>query len=229
MNQVVSQKKCQSCGAGFPVLDKDRALLDKMKVYDKYDIPDPVDCWDCRQQRRQSHRNERNLYPDKCGKCEKDILSIFSPEKKATVYCPTCWWGDGFDGLSYGRDYDFSRPFFEQWKELYDEVPRISLIVLGEMVNSDYAHDAYRLKNCYLTFDGEQAWDCLYGETFFKLKDCMDFLVTYESELCYETVNCSNCYNLKFSKFCVNCSESSFLHDCVGCKNCFASRGVVHF
>lgn len=222
MNQVVSQKKCATCGTGFPVLDKDRALLDKMKVYGKYDIPDPVDCWDCRQQRRQSHRNERNLYPSKCGKCEKDILSIFSPEKEVTVYCPTCWWGDEFDGLSYGRDYDFSRPFFEQWKELYHEVPRISLIVLGEMVNSDYAHDAYRLKNCYLTFDGEQAWDCLYGETFYKLKDCMDFLVTYESELCYETVNCSNCYNLKFSKFCVNCSESSFLHDCVGCKNCFA-------
>ncbi|MBT3704429.1 hypothetical protein HOG17_01460 [Candidatus Peregrinibacteria bacterium] len=222
MSQVVDQKKCVTCGADFSVFEEDRELLDKMKVYDKYDIPDPIECWDCRQQRRQAQRNERNLYPDECDKCGKNMLSIFSPDKEATVYCPKCWWGGEDDPLDYGREFDFGRPFFDQWKELYHEVPRMSLIVLGEQENSDYAHDAYRLKNCFLTFDGEQSWDCMYGETFYKLKDCMDFLVASQCELCYEVVNCSNCYNSKFCKFCKTCSESAFLYDCVGCKDCFA-------
>ena len=226
--KIVDNKKCTGCGADFVVYERDRGFYEKFgksvgSVLGKdVKIPDPSECWDCRQQRRQAQRNERFLYANKCEKCEKSMITIFSPDKKDVVYCKDCWWADGWDPMEYGREFDFSRPFFEQWKELYDSVPKLGLIVLGEMTNSDYAHDAYRLKNCYLTFDGEQAWDCLYGETFCKVKDCMDFLVTYQSELCYETVNCSNCYDCRFCRFCRTCSESSFLVDCVGCKNCFA-------
>jgi hypothetical protein len=227
-DQVVDQKKCVTCGADFSVFERDRKFYEKFgksmsSVLDKdVNIPDPSECWDCRQIRRQAQRNERFLYRGKCGKCQKDMLTIYSPDKRYDVFCSDCWWADGWDPMDYGRDFDFSRPFFDQWKEFYDVVPKLGLIVLGVMENSEYAHDAYRLKNCYLIFDGEQGYDCLYGETFLKIKDCMDFLVTYDCELCYETVNCSNCYNVRFCRFCRTCSESSFLVDCVGCKNCFA-------
>jgi hypothetical protein len=231
-NGIAVQKKCANCQADFPVYERDMAFYEKVGQTFKgslefdMDIPAPTECWDCRQQRRQAHRNERHLYARKCDKCQKDMIAIFSADKSDTVYCKDCWWADGWDPMEYGMDFDFSRPFFEQWKELYDAVPKLGLIVLGEMQNSDYAHDAYRLKNCYLTFDGEQAWDCLYGETFLKIKDCMDFLTISQSELCYEVINCSNCYDCRFCRFCRTCNESSFLVDCVGCKNCFACANL---
>jgi hypothetical protein len=149
------------------------------------------------------------------------MISIYSPDKEYEVYCSNCWWGDTWDPLSYGRDFDFSKPFFEQWQKLWDTLPKLNLLILGDNVNSDYTHDNYRLKNCYLTFDGEQGVDCYYGETFAKIKDCVDFLTLQNSELCYECINCVDSYKLMYSRFCYNCSNSAFLVDCVGCKNCY--------
>lgn len=165
-------------------------------------------------------RNERRLYQRQCGLCKKGMVSLYSPDKEQNVYCYDCYYGDGWDGLSYGRDFDFRRPFFEQWLELWRDVPKNSLILLGDNVNSDYTNDNLRLKNCYLVFDGEQAEDCSYGETFVYIKNSLDFYVLQSSELCYECVNCTNCYGLKYSRFCQSCSDSYFLLDCVGCKNC---------
>ncbi len=153
------------------------------------------------------------------------ILKYFahgSFDKEYPIFCPACWWGDGWNPLDYGRDFDFNRLFFEQFKELWDAVPKLGLLTLGDMVNSDYAHDAYRLANCYLVFDGEQAKDCYYGETFSNLQDCCDFLFIQRCELCYECVNSNDCYNVNFSRYSYNCSDSSFLLNCRSCRNCFA-------
>ncbi|MBI5152515.1 hypothetical protein HZA39_03200 [Candidatus Peregrinibacteria bacterium] len=210
-------KTCKNCEAQFQITQDDS------NFYKKIDAPEPVECYDCRQQRRLAYRNERNLYQGICDKCKKQIISIYSPDKPYTVYCNTCWWGDDWDPMEYGVDFDpeHSGPFFPQWQKLYDAVPKISLIVLGDNINSDYTHDVYRLKDCYLVFDGEQARDCYYGETFIHLVDCVDFLALQRSELCYETINSFNCYNCSFTRFCKDCAESNFLIDCIGCKNCF--------
>ena len=184
-------------------------------------MPDPVECYHCRQQRRQAYRNERILYNRKCDKCGTQMISLYSPDKPFPVYCQGCYWGDDWDAMSYGRDFDFNKPFFEQWKSLWDAVPKLGLLVLGESLNSDYINDAYKLKNCYLVFDGEQAEDCYFCETFLLLKDCVDGLTLRNSELCYEAINSFNCYNCSFIRFCKDCAESNFLIDCIGCKNCF--------
>lgn len=216
-------EKCKNCGAQFMIENDDLKFYEKISPTfngKKYPVPQPTECPDCRQQRRLAFRNERMLYHDNCACCKEPMISIYSPDKKYQVYCSKCWWGDTWDSMVYGRDYDFSRPFFEQWDELWESVPKLNLLVLGENENSAYTHDNYRLKNCYLTFDGEQAMDCYYGETFSKLKDCVDFLNIQQSELCYECVNCVDSYKLMFSRYCYNCSNSAFLVDCVGCKNC---------
>lgn len=101
------------------------------------------------------------------------------------------WYGDKWDALSYGRQFDFNRTFFDQFGDLFLEVPKIGLIVLGDNDNSEYTNDNYKLKNCYLVFDGEQGLDCLYGETFAIIKSCIDFFYLTESEFCYECVNCA--------------------------------------
>lgn len=213
----MSTKTCsnQFCKAQFEITDQDR------NFYAKMDVPEPKICFDCRQQQKHAFRNERKLYHNTCKLCNKPMISIYSADKPYPVFCTACWWGDGWNPLDYGRDFDFSRPFFEQMKELYEAVPKLGLLSLGDNENSDYAHDAYKMLNCYLTFDGEQAKDCYYGETFSNLKDCCDFLIVQRCELCYECINCNDCYNLNYSRYCYNCSDSNFLLNCHGCRNCF--------
>lgn len=189
-------------------------------------VSEPTLCHDERQRRRLSWRNERNLYKRKCDLTGKDIISIYSPDKPYKVYDHLEWYGDKWDALSYGRNFNFNRTFNEQFQELWDEVPKLNLIVLGNNDNSDYTHDTQKLKNCYLVFDGEQGYDCYYGETFVVIKSCMDFVYLFNSEFCYECVNCTKCNNLKFSRFCHNCSDSAFLIDCRGCRNCFACANL---
>ena len=40
------------------------------------------------------------------------------------VYCHECWWGDGWNPLAYGRDYNFDVSFFEQFSNLLKVLPR---------------------------------------------------------------------------------------------------------
>ena len=205
----------QFCKKEFETTDFD------VVFYQKMDVLEPKICPDCRQQRRLSFRNERKLYHNTCGLCRKTFVSIYSPDKPFTVYCAACWWGDGWDPLAFGREFDFSRPFFEQFAEVWKRVPKLGFLSLGDSTNSDYCNDAAHLLNCYLIFDGDQARDCYYGESFANITDCCDFLFLQRSELCYECTNCNDCYNLNFSRHCNNCSDSNFLVDCRNCRNCF--------
>ena len=211
----VEERTCKVSGKKFTLIQRE------LNFYKKMDLPLPDLCPEERQRRRLSMRNELNLYKRKSDLTGEEILSVHSPDKKYPVYHSAEWFSDKWDPLEYGREYDFNRPFFEQFKELWDEVPKIGLLVLGDNENSDFSHDAYRLKNCYLTFDGEQAFDCMYGETFVLIKNCIDFFQLINSENCYECLRCEECYGLHFSAFCNNCSDSYFLRDCHGCRNCF--------
>lgn len=217
-----SMKSCATCHVDFPIFDFEA------RFFEKFQVPEPVECFDCRQRRLLAARNERKLYWNVCQLCQKKILSLYSPDKSLKIYCVQCYWSDRWDPLDYGRDFDFNRPFFDQFAELQRDVPVQGINIIGNTnINSDYTNDNYHLKNCYLVFDGEQGEDCYFGETFIKLKDCMDFLFLNRSELCYECTNCENCYNLKYSQFCGNCSDSWFLRDCRGCKNCFGCANLV--
>jgi hypothetical protein len=213
-------KNCKQCSAQFEVTDDDRRFLDMFKM------PDPTMCFDCRLQRRMAFYNRRTLYKRKDDLTGEDIISVFSPDKPHKAYNVRDWFGDRWDPLEYGRDFDFSRPFFGQFRELLLDTPQIALALLGDNINSEYTNDNYKLKNCYLVFDGEQAESSYFGETFLGLKDCMDFLFLYQSELCYECAVCHNCFNLKYSRFCKNCSDSWFLKDCIGCRHCFGCANL---
>ena len=221
------QKKCTNCTAPFEVTEEDLALLEKNSPVvggKKFALPPPSMCFDCRLQRRLAFYNCRSLYWRKCDHTGKMMVSLYSPDKPFTVYCKESWWGDGWDPLAYGQEFDFSRPFFEQFREYMESMPLIGLNLLGENVNSDFTNDNWKLKNCYLVFDGEQAEDCLYGHSFVGLKSCMDFLFLNTSELCYECTHCNDCYDLKCSRYCKNCWGSWFLRDCIGCKNLLRLR-----
>lgn len=84
------------------------------------------------------------------------------------VYSDEYWNSDKWDPMEYGRDYDFSRPFFEQIRELYNIVPW-GVMWSMEKVNSDYSFSAYT-KNGYLLFDSGYVEDSAYSVTLFIAK-----------------------------------------------------------
>ena len=80
------------------------------------------------------------------------------------------WYSDEWDPATYGRAFDFSRPFFEQFKELQDQVPHRALnVVKPTLQNSDYCNQVTAAKDCYLIFDSRFSEKCLYGKSMERL------------------------------------------------------------
>ncbi len=213
---------CQNCKQPFPIDDRDQAFYAKLRV------PPPTFCPACRMQRRMTARNERVLYKRTCSLCKKEIISIHPQEVPFPVYCAKCYWSDSWDPVQFGREYDFSKPFFVQFKALQDQVPRVPNVNYAEerMVNSEYVNCAGDMKNCYLVFGALKDEDCYYDHYINDSKDCVDNLYCFKSERCYECFDIEGCYGLQYGYSCVQCSDSLFLYDCRNCSNCIGCVGL---
>ena len=210
------EKACKNCKKTFEITDQDRNFYNKMQV------PDPSLCPNCRQQRRLAFTNQINLSKRKCDATGENIISAYRPDSSCKVYSQTYWWSDSWDATKYGRDFDFSKPFFEQWHELAKEVPRPALHTQFQFdENSAYTNCAGFNKNCYMIFDSDYSWDCYYGLGINKSKNCIDNYRIKECELCYECIDCVKCYRLYFSQDSENCSDSAFLKNCISVRNSF--------
>lgn len=217
------QRSCVQCSAVFEITQDDLALLAKLApVFGgrKFEIPPPTLCPNCRQQRRLLWRNERSLYRRTCDLCGKSMISVYSEDKPFTVYCTDCWWSDRWDAFAFGREFDFSRPFFEQFKELKRSVPHVSLIFMSNE-NAEYTNFSSSNKDSYLLFASDYNEGCLYGTEVIKSIGCVDTLDCFESQYCYEVIDTEKSHHLSFSKDCSNCADSFFLSDCRGCMDCF--------
>ncbi len=212
-------KTCQNCKQPFVLEPDDFAIHEKMKV------PPPTFCPDCRMRRRFAWRNEHNLYRRKDARTGEEVFSSFAPSVSAQVYEKEYWNSDAWDALSYGRDYDFSRPFFEQFREFMQQVPWPSRSVI-RITNSDYCDQAGDLKNCYLCFNSDYIEDSGYIVRSVKIKNCFDLLQSHQDELSYEGVALENCYRTFFSRDCESCNDVWFSERCIGCTNCFGCANL---
>ncbi|KKS82267.1 MAG: hypothetical protein UV58_C0011G0021 [Candidatus Wolfebacteria bacterium GW2011_GWC1_43_10] len=207
-------KICQNCKQNFVIEPED------FDFYKKIDVPPPTWCPECRNIRRLTWREERTLYKSKCDLCGKTTISIHSLGKFFTVYCRECWHSDKWDSMSYGRNYDFSQPFFTQYRKLMESVPRPALTG-SNLVNSDYTHASLNCKNCYHVFWTYFSENSQYSFGLFLSKDVYDSYTTDKSDHAYETLHCNRLYKTKFVYFSDDCLDSSFLFNCLGCSNCF--------
>lgn len=209
-------KTCQNCNQSFPIDSDDLAFYEQMQV------PLPTFCPDCRLQRRLIFRNEHFLYKVKSAFSGKEIFSMHPAESGLKIYENDIWYSDKWNPLDYGRDYDFSRPFFEQLSDLLHEVPIFALSVIRG-TNSQYSNNFDGFKNCYLCFNGNYCEDCMYSVTLSNSKNCLDLTACSKCENCYESFwldSCTNCF------YCVQCSDSFnlwYCKNCVGCNDCFGS------
>jgi hypothetical protein len=218
----MNQKICKNCEHEFTITDFDQAF------YKHRDVPEPTLCPDCRQQRRISFRNERKLYKRKCALSGNEIISIYSPDKPYIVYGTEDWWSDKWDGLAYGRDFDFNKPFFEQFDDFNKVVPRPAMVNMFSE-NSLYTNHSAYLKNCYMCMNTGYCEDCSYmGNYNLYNKNCMDCVAIQNGELCYFCTNTKTATNSKYLYECMNCHDSAFLYDCHSCSNCFMCFNLRH-
>jgi hypothetical protein len=222
------KQACKNCGSEFEVTDIDRELLDKVSPIINgtvYTIPSPKFCSLCRMQRRLVFRNQQTLYRRKCDSSGKPIISIYSPDKDQVVYSPDEWWSDTWDAMSYGREVDTDRPFFEQFRELMRSVPHIG-VLLSNVQNSEFTNQSYNTRDCYLSSAIKDCDSVIYTQNSNGLTDCTDVSYCFKSELLYECVDTYDSYGCLGAYHCINCSDSMFLFDCVGCRNCFGCSGL---
>ena len=194
-------RTCRLTGQSFTITDKD------LIFYQKIGVPLPTLCPEERERRRLAWRNERFLYKRECGLCKKSMISIYDLTCKFPVYCEECWWNDQYDPLAYGQDYDFSRPFFEQFSTLAKKVPRLAITHM-KSVNSEYTLNSLQNKNCYFTSGADYNEDCMYGINSQRCKNCVDSYLLYDSQLSYGCLDCINAYQ------CVGCQDSQNINDC---------------
>jgi len=223
MISTMETKSCKNCSHPFEITDQDLAF------YKRVEVPPPKTCPDCRLVRRLQERNAKTLYSRKCDATGEDIISMYHKDHIFPVYKSDYWWSDKWDAMDYGKDFDFNRPFFEQFEELANKVPHFgTFIINGTMQNSDYTNCTGYLKNCYLIGEADYDESCYYSNRIDKCTNVMDSSVIYESELCYECIDCRTCYNLKFSQDCETCRDSFFLYNCKSCQNCIACANQRH-
>jgi hypothetical protein len=215
MEQTQTSKICQNCKQQFLIANED------FQFYERIKVPSPTFCPDCRLQRRMAFRNERSLYKDTCDLCKKSFVSMYSPDKPFTVYCKECWYSDNWDPLVYGQEYDWNRPFFEQFRELMRKVPRIGIMHIRNNVHSDYANYIADSKNTYLSNSIVESENIYFSRNIDKSKELIDCSNLKESEKCYEAVEGGRNYQIKFSLRSRDCINGAFLFDCVNCQNCF--------
>jgi len=112
------------------------------------------------------------LYKRNCYLCNKSVIGIY--KDGIPVCCSECWNGGKLDLLSYGVEYDFSRPFFEQWFVLLKKVPKLFAYKIGTLINSDYTNYSLNNKNVYLSYSVIECEDTMYSESVDKSKNIFD-------------------------------------------------------
>jgi hypothetical protein len=147
------------------------------------------------------------------------MVTLYSPDAPYKVYCSKCWWSDEWDPKSFATDYDFSKTFFEQYKELQIKVPRLGLAAFKN-IRSDYTSGSAENKDCYLIFAADYNEDCLYGRLLQRDKQCVDCAFLHESELCYECIDCRKCFGCMFVEQCQDSTDLLFCYNLRNSNNC---------
>jgi hypothetical protein len=210
---------CTVCQTNFVITAEDQ------QFYAKIAVPAPTLCPDCRLKRRLAFRNENHLYQRTCDLCHKAMIAAYPANSPFPVYCVDCWWSDRWDPLSYGRDIDWSRPFFDQFAELFAVVPKANLL---QFQNENSPYNAYLAfgKNSYMSAGSYLIENCCYVRKSQDCKDSVNSMTLNKCELVADSINCDNCYSSHHLLNCRSCAFSSYLQDCSGIQYGFMCCGV---
>ncbi len=209
-------KTCQNCKKEFTIEPED------FSFYERIQVPPPTFCPECRLERRLAWFNTFNLFKRRCDLCKKNVISVYAPDAPYVVYCPECWWGDGWDQYAEGREYDPSRPFLEQFDDLMHKVPLLGLSVdIQTSKDSPYTSNAANLKNCYLLYQANYVEDSAYGFYVEHDKSVWDCTLCLNSEWLYDSMHAWRCNRgIGLRNYAVELLNCAFMKDASNCQDC---------
>lgn len=214
-------KTCQNCKGQFTIQPED------FDFYRSVNVPPPTFCPECRIVRRFNFRNERYLFRRKDARDGREIFSGFSPAAAVSTYENSYWFGDSWDPLATGMNFDFHKNFFDQFRDLLSRAPVPSRSGVN-LVDSEYCNEVSDLKNCYLCFNTDHAENSAYLRKTNTIKESLDLHDCSEDELCYESVNVRKSYQAVFSVDCESCVNVWFCKNCTGCTDCVGCADLVN-
>ncbi len=217
------QKECGNCKENFQIYEED------IDFYQMLRVPPPKLCPLCRKKRRFGHlMRVPKFFKKPCsapGHTE-EVITVFPPASPHKIYDFSYYHSDSWDAAEFGRQYNEAKQFFEQFKQLFFEVPHIALERDPYGVNCDYTLGGKGGKNNYYCAMGYQSQDCMYcldGRFSNNLVDCS---VIYKSELCYGSVSSTSCSRCIMAVGCSQCLDSAFIYECKNCSHCFMSSNL---
>ncbi len=226
------QKICKQCGKEFVVEDENLNFYKKISptfAGKTFEILAPSLCPDCRAIRRYIWRNERALYKRKSDKSGREIVTVYAPDKtNLKVYSIDEWWADDWDALEYGHDFDFTKPFFEQFKNLVESVPLMALRNT-KSVNCDFVNYTSECRDCYMSavaYYGTE--NSHYGYWIYSSKNCIDCSFVDHDENCYELVTSNANYGCRYSLRINNCRDCYLCVDLASCSDCILCSNLSH-
>ncbi len=110
--------------------------------------------------------------------------------------------------------------FLQKFELLKQSVPVSALSVGLYTVDCEMVDMVYSSKNSYFSFDSYKLEDSIYCfESWGKnLVDCSN---VSESELMYQSLHCSKCFNCTYLLDCAGCRDSNFSALCIACSDVF--------
>ncbi len=213
------KRTCPVSGRIFELRPED------LQFYERMDVPVPEIHPDEMLRQLMACRNEWKLYRRKCDKTGDPIISAYHSDVPFPVYKNAIWWGDSWDAMDYGRDFDLKKPFFEQFFALRNQVPREGTSVFNSE-NCDYNGHTRECKNCYMMGLAVGNEDCYYSYWVVGNKDIVDCRMVNNSELCYECVNCEKCFECVMMHNSANCNDCHFSYQLRGCDHCIGCNNL---
>ena len=207
-------KNCQNCKHDFTTEIEDFLSLER------FEINDLNECTRCIWQRMAAFWVFGVFRKGKSALSGKTIITTFSDKVRFPIYAHDEWASDAWDPLSYGQEYDFARPFFEQFGELQSKVPHPHRSGIKN-TNSEWCDDVWESKDCYLCRNLLGCEDVSYGYRIVNCKRSVDVAYCFDMESSYDCAYCFKCYKVKYSFDTRNSVESAFLYDCRNVQNCF--------
>lgn len=128
-------------------------------------------------------------------------------------------WSDERNPMSYGRDFDFSKSFTEQFEQLEREIPSMNLLDMENDI-CEYTNYTAWSKKVYMCHDVINSEKLLYSNMIKSCHDCLDISDAKNCSNCYEVVCAKNSYQCFFCIKIDDCKNCQFVQNSKNCSHC---------
>ena len=207
-------KICVDCKNEFEIDSGD------LNLYEKVGLKIPEQCFFCRLKQYAAFWVFGKFRKGVSNLSGESLITVLPSTARYPIYKSHEWWGDAWNPIDFGQDYDPSKPFFEQLKELQEKIPHPHQVGKNN-TNCDWCDDIWFSRNCYLTRAAFKCENLSYGYRVIGSKDSFDLTLSFNLQNSYDCLECHDSFNLSFSENSRDCIDSYFLYDCRNCQNCF--------